>query len=296
VRCFILLVSVAAMSFAASPAIGVVTASGHFTLQRSEIWGNATLFDGVVLETRDASSEISLTGGSRAFLGAHSRAQVWRDHMVLERGVGQATQGYRIDAGGVRASGDTLWRVAIGDGRLVRVTSLAGRVRVTNAAGVMMAGLSLGKSLTFSQQTEGAAVTRSGCLLYKNGRYLLQDENTDEVVELTGETLRPHVGNRVEISGVAANVKPLLPQATSVLRVNSVKQKAQGGCLSVAAQLDAQTTVGTPPGQTTIPPPTPEKTGGGMSTGAKVGIAVAAAGGGAGAAIALSQGKKSTSP
>ena len=32
-------------------AIGMVTASGHFTLDRSEVWGNTTLFDGGKIET-----------------------------------------------------------------------------------------------------------------------------------------------------------------------------------------------------------------------------------------------------
>src|SRR5205085_2848729 len=75
-----------AVSFAA-PAIGIVTASGHFNVEGSQVWGNATLFDGAIIETTSASSELVLRNGVKVQLGAASRARIWQSRMVLEKGV-----------------------------------------------------------------------------------------------------------------------------------------------------------------------------------------------------------------
>ena len=130
----------------------------------------------------------------------------------------------------------------------------------------------------------------------------MQDQNTQEVVELLGRNVAANVGNRVTVTGSASSARPALAAATSVLNATNVVAQQQGGCLSVASALDAQTSVTNPPGGagappapgSTKPPLPPAKSG--MSTGAKIAIVGAVAGGGAGAAIALSGKKSSTSP
>ena len=52
-----------AIALAGSPAIGIVTASGSFTLENSKVWGNSTLFDGSTVETSQASSSLALRNG-----------------------------------------------------------------------------------------------------------------------------------------------------------------------------------------------------------------------------------------
>ncbi len=80
-----------ATCFATSPApIGIVSASGHFTLDRSEVWGNTTLFDGGTVETTSASSEAALRNGVRIHRLA-SGATVNENHLTLIKGVGQVT-------------------------------------------------------------------------------------------------------------------------------------------------------------------------------------------------------------
>src|SRR5579859_4863926 len=71
----------------AAPAIGIVTASGHFNVEGSQVWGNATLFDGATVETSSASSELALRNGVQVQLGAGSRARIWQNRLVLEKGV-----------------------------------------------------------------------------------------------------------------------------------------------------------------------------------------------------------------
>lgn len=251
----------------AAPAIGIVTASGHFSVEGSEVWGNATLFDGVTIETSSASSELALRNGVKVQLGAGSRARIWQNRLILEKGAAQLAAPGSFEA---------------------RVLNNANLIRAP-FRGVAM------------QAAQGQTV-HAGCMVYKDGRFLLQDQTTQEVIELSGPDLAANVGNRVEARGAISTARPSVAPATSVMNVAAIAPQSQGGCLSVAAALNARTDVpaaaaptpasAKPPAPTT--PTTPSHTG--LSKGAKIGIAVAAAGGGVGAAVALAGGKKSTSP
>lgn len=297
----------AASAFAAPPAIGLVSASGHFRLDRSEVWGNATLFDGGTIVTEAASSEAALRNGVRVQLGSSSSASVSEHRLQLWKGVGQvaAPESFEVEAAGlaIRAAG-SMGRVRVGlaNGQ-VNVTTLAGVTRVLSAGtGETLASIAAGQRMSFAMQTGGGGVTRTGCLVYKDNRYMIQDQATQEVSEVTGDNLAANVGNRVSATGtLLTNARPGVSPATSVLNVAAITLQQQGGCLSVAAALGAQVQAnGTPaPATASTPAPTPAAqtaAKAGMSTGAKVGITLAVAGGGAGAAIALAGGKKSTSP
>jgi hypothetical protein len=157
--------------------------------------------------------------------------------------------------------------------------------------------------MDFAMQAAAGVVTRTGCLLSKDGRFLLQDQNTQEVLEIRGNDLAAQVGNRVTINGTASALRPALAIASGMLNATTVTLRETGGCLSVAAALDAQTeptnaAAGATPSQPAAAPAkapvSAPKTG--MSTGAKVAIIAVIGGGGAGAAIALAGKKSSTSP
>jgi len=241
-------------------------------------------------------------------LASASSASVSEDRLMLWKGTGQvaAAESYEIEAGGLAirsASGTGRVRVGWSAGGEIEVSALSGSARVANAGtGVVLASIPAGRRMNFAMQAGAAGtVTRTGCLLYKDGHFLMQDQNTQEVVELLGQNLAANLGNRVTVTGTASNARPTLNIATSVLNATNVAAQQQGGCLSVAAALDAQTTVANPPGPNAPPtpgtpqPPLPRAGGGGMSTGAKVAIVGAVVGGGVGAALALSGGKSSTS-
>jgi hypothetical protein len=160
--------------------------------------------------------------------------------------------------------------------------------------------------MSFSMQAGATgAITRTGCMLYKDGHFILQDDNTQEVIELNGRDLAPNVGNRVEILGMAGATKPAVSIATSLLNVTQVTLKSQGGCLSAAASLNAQTDAPAGAGSPANAPATTPKVatttpsgsgGGGLSKGAIIAIVALGGGGAAGAAIALGGHKGSTSP
>ena len=255
----------------AAPAIGIVTASGHFNVEGSQVWGNATLFDGATVETTSASSELALRNGVKVQLGAASRARIWQNRLVLEKGVAQLAAPASFEA---------------------RVSEQAKLIRAPFKPGVAM-------------QVAPGQTVHAGCMVYKDGRFLLQDQTTQEVIELSGPDLAANVGNRVEVRGAASSARPGVAPATSVMNVASVALVAQGGCLSVAATLDAKTeapviatrrpspaSAAASPAPASSPAPAVHT---GMSTGAKVAIVAAIGGGGAGAALALAGGKKSTS-
>jgi hypothetical protein len=144
------------------------------------------------------------------------------------------------------------------------------------------------------QAADTGALKRNGCLLYKDSHFILQDDNTQEVVELSGQGLAPNLGNRVEVTGTASTAKPAVSIAASVMNVSAVAPRSQGGCLVAASALDAQTEM-PQPGAAPAATQTAAKTG--MSTGAKAAIWIGVIGGGAGAGIAvLESSKKSTSP
>ena len=293
------LVSTTSVVFGATPAIGIVTASGHFLVEKSQVWGNSTVFDGATIETTQASSDVALKSGVKVQLGAKSKARIFERRLALEKGTGQANGAYEIDAAGLKITGERV-RVSVTD--RIEVAAFAGSAKVVNGSGTMMAAIPAGRAMTFAMQAgQTGTVTRTGCLLYKDGHYILQDENTQEVVEVTGGNLAQNTGNRVEASGTVSSARPAVSGATSVVNVASVTTRSQGGCLSVASALDAKTeapAAGAPssPSSASAKTVPAAKSGGGLSTGAKVAIVAVVAGGGAGAALALAGKKSSTSP
>lgn len=299
-------VLISAAAFAASPAIGIVTASGHFTLDRSQVWGNATVFEGSIVETGAASSEVALRNGAKLQLAKDSRARILADRVVLEKGIGQisAPESFEVNAANLRIHSNGRLRVSVGDN--VQIASLFGSARVSSASGLLLAAIPAGRTMEFTPQAANGILTRSGCLMFKDNHYILQDENTQEVVELSGgQGLKEQLGNRVAITGTASSAKPAVSIATLVLSVATVTLKSNGGCLSVASQLGAQTEISNAAAVAAAGGAAAGAAGaataatvGGLSTAATVGIVAAVAGGGgvAAAVVLASSKKSSTSP
>ncbi len=98
-------------------------------------------------------------------------------------------------------------------------------------------------SFAIQQGSATGTITRTGCLLYKDGHYILQDENTQEVVELNGvaataRALQANTGNRVEVIGTAGATKPAVNIATSLLSRGDRHREVAGRMLAQARPLD----------------------------------------------------------
>jgi hypothetical protein len=231
---------------AAGSPIGMVTTNGNFQVDHSRVWGNSTVFDGSLIETMRAASQIQLNNGVQMRLGAETRATVFQGRLVLESGQGEMApaHGYEVQARTLRitaVSPDAMARVRLDNGRRVLVAALRGSLKVTNAAGVMVARLGTGDALNFEPQAAGATAPThaSGCLLEKGGKFILVDRTTNLILELTGAALAAQTGNRVEVTGRTEGVRLGIDGVSQVVAVTDMKMVARGGCGAVAKKVGA---------------------------------------------------------
>jgi hypothetical protein len=229
---------------ASSPAIGLATANGSFQVDSARVWGNTTLLDGSVVETAKAPSQLKLNNGAELRLASDSRARVHGGRLVLEKGGGQVeSAAFPVEARSLRVlpSGTgTVARVRLAGSSQVVVAAVRGSVRVTNAGGVLVANLAAGEALSFDPQGGAAGPTKiAGCLLRKDGAFVLVDQTTNVTFQVRGSELAREVGNRVEITGAADPASPSVSGASQVINVQSLARTAGGGCAAVARKIGA---------------------------------------------------------
>lgn len=103
------------------------------------------------------------------------------------------------------------------------------RLLKTSVAASALASVAIalgpGRPTRFLMQAAPPAV-RSGCLLYKDSQFIILDEESREIVELHGLDLDLNLGNRVEVTGTLANVKPTVFLATAYMNVSTVSPRA----------------------------------------------------------------------
>ena len=140
------------VTLAASPSVGLAVANGTFQVDKSSVYGNATLFDGSLIETVAVSSDLVLRNGARLRLGSESQARIHADRLVLEKGQTEisASSGYSVEAFGLRVAPESLQsRFAVtysGPARL-QVAALLGSARVSGLNGVLIAAVPAGTAL-----------------------------------------------------------------------------------------------------------------------------------------------------
>ncbi len=153
------------VGIAGSPVIGTAITKGAFRIDNATVSGNATLFEGSLLETSTGSSSVQLTSGARFLLDAESRGHLFGDRLVLEKGSTNLENGtgFRLVALGLTIQperGVSIARVSIEGTRRVRVSSTRGGMRVLNSNGEMVANLAAGAALSFEPQAEASNITR----------------------------------------------------------------------------------------------------------------------------------------
>lgn len=211
---------------AANSMIGVAVANGNFLLDRSQVVGNANVFDGSVVETAQVMSDLSLTSGLKMRLGVESRGQVFQDRLVLQQGAGQVSGSkYLVEARGLRVKpigSNATVRVALGPKTLVEVAVLAGSFQVETIAGIRVANMTSGAALSFTEQAGAATPTvLCGTALLVDGKLMLTDKTAGITVELTGAGLDRNLGRSISVTGNMAG--------NDVLQVLSVTRDACGG-------------------------------------------------------------------
>src|SRR6202035_1142736 len=76
-------------AMAGSTAIGTASARGDMRIDGDSVKGNATLFDGTVVETGQATAALRLDRGIEIKLATGSRGTLYRDRIVLQQGTSE---------------------------------------------------------------------------------------------------------------------------------------------------------------------------------------------------------------
>ncbi len=218
-------------TLAANQSIGVAVANGAFQVDQSNVYGNATLFDGTLIETGTASSDLTLNNGTRVRLGTGSQARIHPDRIVLERGEAEIVSGSgcSIEALGFRATPESAGsRVVVtysGSGH-IQVAALAGSARISGSDGALVAQVPAGTALDVEPHAASAAAPSKlvGTVKSKGGAFLLSSDVSHLSYTLVGSALDKYIGKRVEITGVVdASAQPA-GGSSKVLRVFSIRE------------------------------------------------------------------------
>lgn len=222
------------LGMAASPAIGTIVTKGAFRVDNTTVSGNATLFEGSLLETAGAASSVQLNSGARVSLAADSRGRLFGDRLVLEKGGSnlENSTGFRLVALGLTIQPDrsaSTGSVIFDGTRRVRVSAVTGSLRVLNTSGQLVANLAPGVALAFEPQQGPSNVSRvSGCLENKSGHYLVTDEVTKVRVEVAGTGVEQEAGNQVEVTGASDPTATPASSASQLVRVREIRRIAKG--------------------------------------------------------------------
>jgi hypothetical protein len=239
---FLLSIIFVVQLMAGTSGIGVAVANGTFMLDSSKVTGNATIFEGNVLETSGTASMLRLNNGVRIRLDAETRSRLYHDRALLERGSGtfEVGSGFQVQAGVLRISGvnDSSARIGLRGIKTVQIVAVQGSVQVQNLFGVVLAKVPVGEAFEFTAAAadEEYVTKMTGKVRKEGAKYFLEDEVSKIQAELRGDVVTKHAGQRVIVSGVmrpGANGTPIL-QVSELTPVTSESKKGVAGAAGAA--------------------------------------------------------------
>jgi hypothetical protein len=210
-----MLVATLSNAYAGTVAIGTASARGDMRVDQYKVNGNATLFDGSVVETDQATADLRLDKGVAVTMSTGSRATLYRDHLVLQKGVSELSSSsqFRVDASNLRVTpnaSDSRGVVAVKQGDTVEVAALTGSFGVTNDKGALLARVVPGHPLSFSLQA-GAGAASSGAQPFEGTGLLSKEADGNFLLtvgevkfQIVGTDLDKSVGKKVTIKGTTA--------------------------------------------------------------------------------------------
>jgi len=215
--------------------IGVLMTVDSVRMDNTEVRGTGTVLNGSTIETLRNPSRLRLNNGAQFELYPNSRAKVYGDRVVLERGASQihSSAGYPVIVNSLSimplGSASTI-RVGWNNSRAFEVAAVTGQAEVRNANGLLIAKVFPDSALDFDQQPGGAAGPSqvSGRVSNQNGHYLLTDSTTNTTVELQGDNLGSTVGHCIAATGAADPSAVPAPGATQLIHVSTFKQVSCG--------------------------------------------------------------------
>lgn len=266
--------ALSATAFAAGPVIGVAVSEGALQVNQATVQGNANLEAGSLVKALSAEVRVKLAGGATATLIPSSEARFTGQAMELRTGGGIIANvgAYPVTAldFDVRTAAGARTQVFLLNGQL-QVGALDGEVKVSNRKGVLLARVLPGKPLALTPAAANDRTsTMTGALRKDSDRWMVRDEITNVDAELRGGDPARFLGQRVEVTGTAS---ASTGRSGQVIEVARLVPAGQGG----AARPTTGQSGSSKPGSSA-----PQRTGGqggGMSSGAKIGLIAAVAGG-----------------
>jgi hypothetical protein len=206
--------------------IGMITADGGLWVDSAGVSTHATIFEGSVIETKEFPAKLRLASGARVWLDVASRADVFQDHLRLEKGSAQLDAGaaFRIEVKTLRvnlASPESRAMVSMRETGAVQVGALNGEVQVRNGHDVMVARVDTGRSLDLRPDSAAASLV-TGCVSKLGESLVLQDEVSGVQIELRGNGLNTYMGKRIQVTGTAAEGRATTA-ADQVIRADTFK-------------------------------------------------------------------------
>jgi hypothetical protein len=227
---------------AETASIGTASARGDLRVNNYAVKGNATLFNGSVVETGQATADLRLNKGTEITMSTSSQGTLYRDHLVLQRGESQvaSNSSFQLEAKGLHVTAtepNSRGVVSVQTGNTVEVAALTGSFGVTNAQGVVLASVRPGHSMSFAMQTAAPPATLApgvtpmsgtGMVSFENGHYYITADNGVKY-EVVGKDLKSFVNTKVQFAG---NVQTAGSSSTITLSSVSLNGGAAGGAVA----------------------------------------------------------------
>jgi hypothetical protein len=213
---------------AGTPSIGSASAQGQMRVDGYSVEGNATLFDGSIVETDNAAAALRLDRNVRITMASGSRGTLYRDRLVLERGKSEATlpAHFEIDADSLHVTSalpGSRAVVTVNSSDLIEVASLSGDLQVTNAGGLVLARVAPGHSLSFAMKAgTSTSFASKGIVSEVNGHFYLTASDTGVRYEIVGKNLSKYVGQKVLVSGSINSTTAAVGGAAYTVTASSV--------------------------------------------------------------------------
>ena len=196
---------------AGTVSIGTASVRGDMRVDSYRVKGNATLFDGSVVETGEATANLRLKRGTQITLATSSRGTLYSDRLVLQQGESELSSGssFQLQANGLHVTPsqpNSDGVVSLKSDNTVEVAALTGSFGVTNDQGVLLASVHPGLPLSFAMQAGGApaAFSAQGTISEVNGQFFLTAKDGTKY-QVTGNNLAQAVGKTVKVSGTVSS-------------------------------------------------------------------------------------------
>ena len=230
--CWCFIVSTAS---AASDNIGLVMATGEVQVDGLSVPGNAAIFSGSRITSRDGISNLRFSDGTSAVMRPGAQMTVYREHSVVVQGMTmqRGADRHPVIADGLRISGATPGAavlVEVKDESHFEVAAEGGNLEVRTTEGNLIARVVPGKDLSFTISQAPAGIPQNNVQICGplTGNDQLKDEFTGLTDQLQGTGLERYRGKTVQVIGTVANPSAT-PQVVDITSIRVVRSCVVGG-------------------------------------------------------------------